>query len=220
MPVLPQGKLDKLMWFEERISQWQANAVAIGLTPALATSMKGLITAGRAAYDAAQAARIAAKNATFTQDVAIGAMVDLGGDLIATIKSFAETTNNPAVYTLSSVPPPAPPSPPPPLTPPEDVLADPNADGTITLKWKGSLKFSTFYAIFRKGPGETTFSPLATVAAKSFIDVSPTPPTATARTVEYIVRAQRQAELGPPAPPAVVTYGAGGQMFSGIQLAA
>ncbi len=223
MSVVPTKDLDALQFFETHVPIWQAAPATIGLTAALVTSLDNAAKAARLQLSAQQAAKTAAKTATNTFHGGMTALRGVGGDLIKTIKAFADTTNNPNVYNLAQIPPPAAPSPPPPLEAPEDFTADPAADGTISLKWKGSLRFSTFFSIFRRGPGEANFTQIATVAAKSFIDTAPPAPKGPEqanRSVDYLVRAQRQTEIGPATPTVTVVYGAGGQLFTSVKLVA
>lgn len=224
MPIVPNKDAEAITFFEAHIPVWTTAAASIGVTPLQITSFDTQVKAARAKLTAAIAAREASKTATNAFSTSVGTMREVGADLIATIKAFAETSNNPNVYDLAQIPPPAAPTPPPALVAPENLTADPAADGSISLKWKGSIKYSTFFSIFRKGPGETGFTQISTVASKQFIDPAPPPPAATAsgvaRTVEYLVRAQRQSAIGPPSSIVTVTYGAGGQMFTSVRLVA
>lgn len=223
MAVVPTKDIEALQFFETHVAIWQGAPATIGLSALLVTSLDNAAKAARLQLSAQQAAKTAAKTATNTFHGGMTTLRGVGADLIKTIKAFAETTNNPNVYNLAQIPPPAAPSPPPPLSAPEDFTADPAADGTISLAWKGSLRSSTFFSIFRRGPGETNFSQIATVAAKGFIDTAPPPPAGPAqaqRTVEYLVRAQRQTEIGPATPTVSVVYGAGGQLFTSVKLVA
>jgi hypothetical protein len=220
MPIVPTKDTEAITFFEAHIPVWTSSPTSIGLTALLVSGFDTQVKAARAKLTSAIGAREASKTATNALNTSVGTMREVGADLIATIKAFADTTNNPAVYDLAQIPPPAAPTPPPALTAPENLVADPSADGTISLSWKGSIKYSTFFSIFRKGPGETGFTQIATVASKQFVDPAPPPPTATARVVEYLVRAQRQTAIGPPSSIVTVTYGAGGQMFTSVRLVA
>lgn len=212
MGVVPNKILEKIQWFEQRVNGWQSSGAAIGLSPALINSFKAKLLNARAKYDLAQAARIASKSATVVQDSAVADMARGGADMIAFIRSFAESSADPAsIYALANVPPPADPTPAGPPQAPTDVVADPNADGTITLRWKGSLANQTFFSIWRK-VGSGQFVSLGSVAAKVFVDEAvPTPAPATP-TVTYQVRAQRNLQVSEPSDDAVVTFGNGGAM--------
>jgi hypothetical protein len=204
MPVLPDRIQDRIAWFEQRIASWTAGPTNIGLAAAQITQLTSLIADARAAYDAAQAARTAAKNATLAMSTAVSALSTYGGDLIKTIKAFAESSQNPEVYVKASVPPPAAPSPSGPPPAPTDVTADPNADGTITLRWKGSLANQTFYTVWRR-PGATgSFVQIGSVAKKTFVDVSA--PSGQA-SISYFVRGQRGSAVSPTSDITTVQFG-------------
>ncbi len=86
---------------------------------------------------------------------------------------------------------------------PTDCTADPNADGTITVRWKGPLANQTFFTVWRRAYSGPTpplnalpFTQLAAIAARGFIDSSV--PTGVS-TVEYQVRAQRGTAASAPA---------------------
>ena len=64
MSVPPAPIVDRIEWFEQRITSWTAAPTTIGLTAAQCTALNAAITASRKAYSDALAARIAAKNAT------------------------------------------------------------------------------------------------------------------------------------------------------------
>ena len=115
---------------------WAAAPTTIGLTTAQTTVLTGLISAFTKANTDAQMARDASKAATMTLKNAMDAIEATAGNYINTIKSFAETTNNPAVYTAAQISPDS----------PRGVVADPvaptqfgatiNSDGSLTINWK------------------------------------------------------------------------------------
>ena len=188
MGVLPSTRLAQIEWFEQRLAAWIANAAAIGLTPAQTTQLQGEIAAARGQYMAAQQARNDSKSATVGYYAASDALVDDGRDLIATIKAFAEATGDANVYVLADVPPPADPQPAGPPDTPTNVSGIINSDGAVELKWKGTLAHSTFYEVLRKIEGETTWTVIDSVGAKSYLDE--TVPVGTL-SVQYRVRAKR-----------------------------
>ncbi|XVJ60354.1 MAG: hypothetical protein HEQ23_13550 [Tepidisphaera sp.] len=205
MAVLPEQINERIMWFEQRINSWQASPALIGLTAAQCTSLKNAIVAARSAFDAAALARIASKNATIGQRTNVNAMTDLGSDALRFIKAFAESQPNPnAVYQAASVPPPLPPSPPGPPEPPTDVVGDPNADGTVTIRWKGSTANQTFFTIWRRVGNLPQWFQIGSVALKSFRD--DTVP-AGVPSVSYVIRAQRNNAVSAASDEATVNFG-------------
>lgn len=205
MGVSPSSRVDQLTFFEVHNDPWSTHAVAIGTTVAAVNNLKGLTATARQKYTDAMAARDAAKAATQAFYDACDAMRGSGADIIATIKAYAETTNNPGVYTLAQIPAPAGASSSGPPEIPADLVADPNADGSVTLKWKGSTGNQTFFSVWRKSnTPNAQFTQIGAVAAKSFIDVSAP---AGVPGVTYAVRAHRTTQGSLPSDEAVVNYG-------------
>lgn len=211
MAIVPEPINERIQWFEQRISSWKASPALIGLTAQQATNLDNAIKAARTAYDNAQLARIAAKNATIGQKTAVTSMSQLGSDALRFIKAFAESQANPdTVYQAASVPPPLPPTPPGPPEPPSDVTADPNADGTVTVKWKGSTQYQTFFTVWRRVGNNTQWAQVGSVATKSFRDdsVPAGSPSAT-----YVIRSQRNTQISAASDEAIVNFG-GGQLLA------
>lgn len=208
MAVPPAPILDRLQWFEQRIASWTATPAAVGLTAPQCTALSAAIQNARKAYDEAQAARIAAKNATLAQTAAMRTLSDMGSDDIRYIRAFAQSQSTEAardaVYAAASVPPLNPPTPAGPPEVPTDVVGDPNADGTVTLRWKGTTSNQTFFSIFRRTGNNSTWQQIGAVATKSFIDatvVGGTP------SVRYYLRAQRNNQVSPASDEAIVNFG-------------
>lgn len=63
MPILPDGKLAQIEFFEAHNPVWAASATSIGLTSGLVTTLTTYTAAARAAYNAAQSARDASRAA-------------------------------------------------------------------------------------------------------------------------------------------------------------
>ncbi len=170
MAVLPGSRLARIEWFEQRLANWAANAAAIGLNSAQVIALQQRVTAARTGYNGAQQSRNGSKASTVTFHTSEDEMADLGRDLIKTIKAFAETSNDPNVYALAEVPPPAPPTPAGPPDAPTDLRGSINNDGAVELKWEGTLSHRTFYEVYRRAEGESAWSFIASMGAKSFLD--------------------------------------------------
>jgi hypothetical protein len=211
MAVLPKSDLEKVEFMEAHLTGWNTNALAIGLTAAQVTAMQAATTAARNAYNAAITARDAAKSATANFHNLTRSMTDLASDAIKAIKLKAAQSNDPTVYTLANIPAPLPPSPPPPPQPPTDLVADPNADGTISLKWKGSVANATFFSVWRRVDGGDWQS-IGSTALKQFLD--PGVPSPVPSTITYAVRSQRENMVSAPSVQAEVVYGGPGVGFS------
>lgn len=191
MPNFEGSRRQKLEWLEARVTQWLANATSIGISSAQATAMKGAALSCRTEFNDAEAARAAAKNATVEFYTASNSMNSLARDLIATIKAFAETTNNPNVYALASIDPPSPPTPIPAPDVPTDFTGSVSPGGTVTLTWKAQpsgASSGVFFLVERKRAGEPAWVPMGGTAEKSFLDPNPLLSTGI---VQYRVRAAR-----------------------------
>lgn len=208
MPTVPTELNARIMFFEQRIAAWTAAPTTIGLTAAQCTALSAAILAARKSYNDAMAARITAKNMTIAQTSALRTMSNLGADDIRFIRAFAESQPTQAamdaVFAAASIEPPAPPVPAGPPKAPANVTADPNADGTVTVKWVGSTANQTFFTIWRRVGNSTTWAQLASVATKSFIDT--TVPAGTP-SVTYFVRAQRNSQVSPASDECIVNFG-------------
>lgn len=226
MSVVPPTRLQQLEFYEAHVPVWQTNATEIGLTTAQVTALGALVTAARTAYNAQQPARNASKAATTSFYEAIDTAHASGAELIATIKAFAGTSNDPTVYTTAQIPPPAAPTPAPPPEQPTNLNATLNTDGSITLRWKGTVAQSAFFSVWRAtAPGTggqfTTPALIGTVADKAFIDGN----VPVAVQAQYTIRAHRGTAVSVPSDPTIVRIGqpedseeAGGQ--GGLSLAA
>lgn len=217
MPILPQSDLQKVEFMEAHLALWTTNAVAIGLTTAQVTAMSTATTAARTGYNGQQSAHAAAKAATANFHNLTRTLSDLASDAIKAIKLKAAQGNDPNVFVLANIPAPLPPSPPPPPEPPTDLVADPNADGTITLKWKGSVANATFFSVWRKLGSSTTWTNIGSTAVKNFQD-SAVPGNPIPASITYSIRSQRGNDVSAPSVQAEVVYGGPGVgFFSGAE---
>lgn len=211
MGVVPNDRIQKIQFYEAHAPVWTANAVAIGLTAAQCTALTGLTTTARANFNAHVAAQAAAKSATqkFYDSVrAMHAGAGAGADMIQTIKTYAQTKNDPNVYTLAQIPPPATPGTTPPPGTPFDFSVTLMGDGSLGLRWKcnnPSGTVGTIYEVKRMvGRGGMQF--VGASGVKSFTDE--TLP-AGSTPVTYQITAIRSTSRGNPAQ-FVVNFGVGG----------
>jgi hypothetical protein len=214
MGVVPDSRLGKLQFYEAHAlpgGPWASNAEAIGLTPASVTALGSLTTAARDAYNAAEAARQAAKAATLAFYEAVRAMHNgpgAGADMIRAIRNFAETKGNPNVYVLAQIPAPATPGATPPPGTPFSFRVELLQNGALQLKWKCNNPSGTQGTIYevRRAVGGGGFTFIGAVGKKSFLDET-LPSGATP--VTYQVTAVRSTARGNPAQ-FTVHFGIGG----------
>lgn len=228
MPVIPNDRLDQIVFCEQHIAPWTTNATALNLAVADVTSLNTKAVAARTAYNAVLAARQQAKAATEAYYNAVGIMVDKAREMVKVIKTQADTKNDPNVYVLAQIPAPTPPvsgsrTPP---GKPTDVRAILNTDGSITLNWKSTNAASSsggsFLVSRRFSPTAASPNPQYVVIGSaagsgasesggarsiSFTDV--TIPAGTAG-MSYIITPRRGGKNGEPSEAVTVNFGGGG----------
>ena len=188
MATIPETYIGRIEFFESHLPIWAVDPVAIGLTASQIVELTTRTATARTNFDAQVAQQAAARNSTQIQKDSNAFMYDLGADLVKTIRAFAQTTNDPNVYTAASIPPPAPPSPPGPPEMPTNLSASILSPFGIALAWKGSLAKGTFFGIWRLLEGEVNATLIKSTKDKSFEDR--TLPDGTA-SVQYYITAYR-----------------------------
>ncbi len=88
--------------------------------------------------------------------------------MIANIKNFADNQSNPQlVYDAANISPADPPSPIPAPATPTNLKANLGNNGSIFISWDGTGASGTLYEVYRRVDGETTFTLLGNVDAKT-----------------------------------------------------
>lgn len=216
MGITPNSRIGKVQFYEAHIQPWTTNAAAIGLTPADVAALASATGAARVAFNGMIAARDAAKAATqnFYDKVSVmHSDPGKGSDMIDAIKNFAQSTDNPSVYTLAQIPPPASGGVVPPPGIPYAFRVALQQSGAIELRWKAdnpSGAGSTVYEVLRS-VGGGAFEFVETAGEKKFTDE--TIP-GNAGPVTYRVTGVRGASRGPLAE-FTVKLGFNGQTESG-----
>lgn len=206
-PTSPRSAF--LNWCAAHEPVFTANAAAIGLTPGQATEFADQTTAAIAADVAQEAAKQAAKVATNEVNGAVGALQTTTGNIVRSIRAFAELQADPdSIYNTAQIPPPATPTPaPPPAQPTELTVTLDSNSGDLMLAWKAANPAGTSgtaYLIRRKLPSESAFSFLGATGVKKFVD---TTFVAGPDSVQYTVQGIRGDQTGPISPVFVVTFG-------------
>jgi hypothetical protein len=221
MPVLPDTDIGRVEFFESHIDQWTANTAALGLTAPAMAALATAIGEARTAYDDAQVARNESKASTQNFYNKVATMVDLGSDAIKAIKLKAAQDNDPDVFVLANIPAPAEPTPAGAPEAPEALVAIPNADGTVTLKWQGSVANRTHFTVWRRLATDSGgWDMIGSCSRRSFIDDAvPAPGSGsngnTPMTILYHVRAQRGSFVSQPSITATITYGSDSATVAG-----
>ena len=218
MGVVPNKRPEKVAWYKARIAQWTTEATNIGTSSAACTAMAALITAAEDALNAKITAEGAAEAATNTFYTACDAMAVAGQAIIKNVRSKAESTGNPEVYSLAMVPPPATPAPKGNPGTATNFKVKLNGDGSIELTWKCSNPAGTsgtLYQIFRRISAEGEFEYMGGVGEKKYHDTTIPAGTTTAT---YKIQAVRSTAVGDWAEFNVnFGTGAGGAMTASVE---
>lgn len=167
---VPSSRNEMIQFYKEHAPIWSAAAAVIGLTPAAATEVQALVDKAVASLDKANAARNSSKSSTAILNADAELLRSTGGAAVATIRAFAETSGDPAVYEAADLAPPSPPKPVGPPVAPTNLVADPTPNGTIEITWKGTTAQGQFFIIERSVDGGA-WTRLQPVAAKKFTDL-------------------------------------------------
>jgi hypothetical protein len=216
MATVPQTIVGKIEFFEQHLPTWSVDPVAIGLNALEVADLATMTAQARADYETAQTSRVTAKGNTEIQNTTVGAMANFGGDLIKTIRAFAEKTDDSSVYAAAGIPAPQPPTPAGPPEQPTALAAALLPGGGLRLTWKGTLSQSAFFSVYRKVEGETNFTLLFAPAAKSYDD---TTIPAGVSNVTYFIEARRD-DFTVPSGWYQVNFGAGGATVTSVSMAA
>ena len=188
MAEWPRNLTDQLNWSQAHISNFTTNAVAIGITVVEANEFQAATDAALLAYNEQKAAQQVAKEKTLALRIAMGDLHDQAAAIIRSARNKAETTDNPNVYVLAGISPAAPPTPAPAPSAPTALSASLTNAGGVELSWKAAKRNASFFSVWRRLVGESTFGLVGMSDTKSFQDNS-LPQGATYAT--YYVRAHR-----------------------------
>ncbi len=216
-PLTP--RLDFLQWCKTHTDVFTNAGPSIGLSTQQAAAFSAAYDAARAAVDDQDAAKEAAKAATQQALEKVRLLQESAALTVATIRLFAESTDNPTVYNVAQINPPQPPTAIPAPNAATDLSATLDANtGNITLRWKATQPegaVGTTYSIFRRAQGQADFVILGSSGKKSFVDQTFF---AGPDGVEYKVQAVRSGILGPMSATLAVSFGrvsgAGGEGFT------
>ena len=103
---MPSNDNAALVWLEGHIDQWVASAATIGLTDGQTSDLAAKITDTRTTFTSVEQIRSDSKAQTVAYHSKAVGMRDTASDMIADIKSFANTASDPnAVYTTAGITP-------------------------------------------------------------------------------------------------------------------
>lgn len=200
MGLVPNGRLQRVEFYEQHRGAWEANAVAIGLTAAQVTALMAKVAAARDQYGKVGETRDAARSANDKFTLNVDEMQDLGMAAIRAIKNKAESTHDMNVYVLAGLPMPTPPAPLPAPGTPDNFRIALLATGALELRWKcanPSGSQGTIYEVQRRIGGEgEPFVVIGGSGTRKFEDGTLPAGTASAT---YLITAVRSTARGNPA---------------------
>lgn len=153
MSVIPDARDDMLTFYANHIEAWIAKAALLGLDPAKLADMSQALVAAKAQQQSARQLRSAARVATDQLNAQAAGVRAMGGAVVALIRANAESSGNLEIYEAASLPMPRPATPAGPAEPAASVTAEPNADGTITLRWRGTVSRNQSFEVERSVDG-------------------------------------------------------------------
>lgn len=209
MGNVPDKTLEQIVWFENHTPLWAATPTAFGATAAMVTAVTTAVTNARKAYNDAQIARQASKNATVALHEQAGTMLDLGRDLVNVMKSFIENANNPTLWGQAGLEPPAPPGTAPAPNAPYQLTGSLDSVGNVIVRWKASQPrgvYGVIYSVSRSIDGGD-YVLVDSVGEKEYVDEAVPEGT---RTVAYVVRAKRGKQFSDPSEALSLRFGRGG----------
>ncbi len=207
-PTSPRSAF--LAWAAEHAPVFDNEEGNIGLTPALVASFQSALAAAQASEIARGNAANTARAAVNDNNAAFAALRTQASACVRNIRTFAENTSNPNVYSLAQIPPPADPSSIPAPGQPTNlsVELDP-VNGAITLRWKANNPrgaAGTSYIVRRRLPADPAgqFLFIGATGVKKFTDSTFT---AGPDAVQYTVQGQRSDKAGPESQIFTVSFG-------------
>lgn len=204
MGVIPRTRDEMVAFYKQHQAVWTAAPESLGLTSAQTLELASRLSAMDLAVTDAIDARSVSRTATQRLETAATDLRSYGASLMSIIRGFAESTGDSAsIYSQAQIPLPARPTPAGPPLPATELTADPNATGTITLRWKGSLASGQVFRIERSIDGGAWVS-RGSFNVKTWLDDAVPMNT---KTIQYRVFGQRGLVLSTTAPVAIVSFG-------------
>jgi hypothetical protein len=202
--VVPTTRDELIAFYKQHQPVWASMPESVGLTSGQVLELANRLNVTDFALTEAIDARTVSRTKTQTLDTAVTDLRSYGSSLMSMIRGFAESTGDPAaVFAKAQIPPPAKPTPAGPPLPPSELAADPNATGTITLRWKGTLASGQVFRIERSVDGGAWVS-RGTYNIKTWLDDAVP---MNSNVIQYRVFGQRGLVSSTTAPVAIVNFG-------------
>ncbi len=196
MSLVPRTVAAKIEFFQTRLPKWADVAEQIGSTPEQIDSLEASVAAARTALAEQREAQNKARVATDKLRLALKKMATEGSAVIARARVTAQSSGDPLVYGLASIPLPRKGSP---LGTPGtpwgfELQLHPN--GALELRWECDNPENaggTLYEIYRRDQPGGEFTYLGNTGIKKFVDAKIP---GGASQVTYRIQAARSTKVG------------------------
>ena len=175
MPLVPKNPADQITFYTSHVPTWQSDPEAIGLSNSTVAGLSADLLAAQAAFLAAREARNQARAATLAYRTAVRALHARGSGAIATIKAFAQSTDDPNVYSRSHLSAPRRGGPIAAPAAPVNVSATISGNGALTLSWEARASGAStgvFFQVYRR-ENFAAWTLLASTADTAHVDPAP-----------------------------------------------
>lgn len=200
VPVTHSAMLD---FYLTHAAAWQTDPGAVGLTPEVAAAVREAVEAATAARNVGYRLRQQMLAATLEYRRALAQLGTVGSAAMSMIRAHAEVTGDESIYPRAQIPPPRRPTRAPEPVSPTDLSAHPLADGTIRLKWRGTVALNQSFEVLRSvDEGPRVF--LAGMRTKEWVDQDVP---AQVRSIRYQVYSVRGGKRSARATTASVRFG-------------
>ena len=196
MSTVPNKKVERIGYYEDREDLWETNAVPMGSSTTTVADWKAKVAAARAKYQAFKIASDTAKSLYIEFMTSYDAMSTSGASIIDQVRAKAKIDGN-DIYALANVAAPAPYTPKGPPGAPNEFKAALGGNGAVELSWKCKNPpgtSGTMYQIYRRTSDVGPFTFLGGSGSRKFIDNSLPAGTTV---ITYMIQAMRSTSVGP-----------------------
>jgi hypothetical protein len=196
MSLVPRTVAEKIQFFQTRLPKWAEVAEQIGSTPEQIDSLEASVAAARTALAEQREAQNKARIATDKLRLALKKMAAEGSAVIARARVTAQSSGDPLVYGLASIPLPRKGSPLDTPGMPYGFELQLYQNGALELRWECDNPegaSGTLYEIYRSDRPDGEFAYIGNTGIKKFVDAKI--PRGTSR-VTYRIQAARSTKVG------------------------
>lgn len=196
MAIVPKPVRERISFYQAKLPNLEAHAVAVGTTPEAVEDLAAKVEAARLAFAEQSRAMQTAQVATQRLQLTLKEMSVAGAAIIMQVRSKARLTGDDSIFPLATLPAPAAKRPMGAPGTPSKLLTDLHGDGSLGLRWecknpRGSC--GTIYHLYRRVGRNGRFEYLGLSGEKQYTDKT-IPNGAT--WIEYEIQAVRSTAKG------------------------